>query len=263
VRLGILDRSTSPTRAPMVFGAVATLCALLFWTAAVASPLSGYKGSDGGWLVLSATTAPGHIAILLGPGWPVATTVKVEFRRVGSHESDHIVATPSGPFNPDCDLSAPLDDATRRAAEMGLPPQLTIDKGDVYSTKVFAVRLPPGDYEIYKVQVTGSTGAMKYYLTTGKDRRLPFRIEPDRVSYIGGLTAVPAGGNFLGLYGFRRWRLVLTDEHERDLAVARHKVADLGAADKAWTPEAPYATSLIGEQQPSAATEGGHQTSRF
>jgi len=102
--------------------------------------------------------------------------------------------------------------------------------------RVLVKHLKPGDYEIFGFQI--SVGAL--FLTPKKEVSLPFTIKPGESTYIGDFAAV---GEF-SLGTLNDGYFVLTDQQERDLAIARTKepqlapvtvaVADASKLDIRW-----------------------------
>ena len=208
---------------------VGLIALVLSASAAFGSPLKDYKGADGGWLVFSISTGPGHL--LVGQGQPANTNVVVKFRRVGERNGDSVSSQPSAALFGHSDYSGELDDKTRAAAESAAERSDLTIYPEVYNTQVFVLSLPPGDYEVYSVQLTGQFGRMTVWQTYD-ERAVPFHIEAGRTSYMGALTPVPKlGKNLLGLPAFKNWALIFNDEHDRDLAIARRNTPGLGAID--------------------------------
>ena len=78
--------------------------------------------------------------------------------------------------------------------------------------------LKPGDYEIYTFGTFGFNGAVGY---PSGEFSLPFSIKPGETTYIGNFDSRPGAFTI---------SFVVTDRHERDMAIARRKEASLPAA---------------------------------
>jgi hypothetical protein len=197
-------------------------------SAAVASPLKDYKGTDGGWLVFSVSTDMLHFVI--NQGQPDSTSVTLKFRRVGETTGDSVRSMPSVLLG-HSDFSGELDDKTRIAAQRLAERWGFTIHPETYNTQVFALRMAPGDYEIYWIQIDGSVPGKRLWETLD-EHVLPFRIEGGRAIYLGALTPVPLiGKNFLGFPTLIRWVLITDDQHDRDLTIARRNSPDIGPVD--------------------------------
>jgi len=86
--------------------------------------------------------------------------------------------------------------------------------------------LPAGDYEIYSFSAAG----WGWELEPPTDFSIPFSIQAGSASYIGSFKVHPIfGTNILGTSNQPGMFFVVTDETERDLAVARSKSAGIGS----------------------------------
>jgi hypothetical protein len=168
-----------------------------------------YDGPDSGWVVFSITTSTGN---------PGGTDVIANFRAVGSSGLGYSEESkPLGMFGSGADLTAGSFDSETRALVSATSRALM---NGPTKTDVFAVRLPPGRYEIYYLQVSGGQGtdSLTSHFTS---HPIAFPINPGRTTYIGAITLAPIGvPGLFGLPRFIAWERVLIDQADRDLAIA-------------------------------------------
>lgn len=83
--------------------------------------------------------------------------------------------------------------------------------------------LEPGDYEIYTYQIDG-TGMVTLSWFPNKTFSIPFTIKPNQTTYIGDFECVALMGRSpLGLKLLAGGYFVVTDQHDRDIEIARKK----------------------------------------
>lgn len=89
--------------------------------------------------------------------------------------------------------------------------------------KVFLQRLPAGEYEIYDFGFGGSIGMMTTTYRSATPFALHFRINAGEATYVGNYARAPSMGTALqpqfGVAGY----FVISDQSERDIAIARQK----------------------------------------
>lgn len=88
--------------------------------------------------------------------------------------------------------------------------------------EVQIVHLRPGNYEIFKVDLSSSNGFTNAWLTS-KEFSIPFVVRTGETTYIGDYSGV---GTPLG-YGRMNGYFVLSDQHDRDIPIAKTKEHDL------------------------------------
>jgi hypothetical protein len=179
-----------------------------------------YNGPDGGWLVFSITT---------GTRNPDGTDVIVNFRPVGGGSAHTEESQPQGMFHSNADATAATFDPQTQAIVSGAA--LSLMNGPT-KTDVYAVRLPPGRYEVFYVQVSGAQGTV-HYASHFTSHPIGFAINAGRTTYLGSITPAPISiPGLFGLPRFVRWVRILTDQSERDLAIAAAHGATLGPVDR-------------------------------
>jgi hypothetical protein len=195
------------------------LCALL----AVAPPswarvpLKDYKGADAGQLILSFADGayPGPYA-------------DISFRRVGSPDGDWFMANNGGLFSGNSTRYKHFDPQTSGAfTDAALQGDLGANDMGVY-----VVSLPPGDYEIYQVQLIANIYP-QVFSQTFSSQLIPFHIAAGRATYLGALSAVPIQRR--GAFGPipEGWALVFNHQAARDLPIAQAHVQSLDPIDQA------------------------------
>src|SRR6185312_9341216 len=138
-------------------------------------PLKDYKGADAGQLILSFADGayPGPYA-------------DISFRRVGSADGDWFMANNGGLFSGASTRYKHFDPKTSDAfAEAALQGDLGVNDMGVY-----VLSLPPGDYEIYQVQLIADIYP-QVFSQTFASQLIPFHITAGRATYLGALSAVP------------------------------------------------------------------------
>jgi hypothetical protein len=196
-----------------------SLVLLLAATPALAAG-QDYDGPDAGWLVFSITT---------GTRNPDGTDVIVNFRPAGGGKAYTEESQPLRMFHHNADATAPTFDPQTQAIVSGA--LLSLMNGPT-KTDVYGVRLPPGPYEVFYVQVSGAQGTAEYASHFTRDP-IRFSINTGRTTYLGSIT--PAPMSIPGLFGlprFVKWVHVLTDQSERDLPIAVAHGATLGPVDR-------------------------------
>ncbi len=94
-------------------------------------------------------------------------------------------------------------DKTAQNAVHYMPRNYTMDNGVNFENNkiigsVELLKLPPGDYEIYNVDVFENLGLFQTNYRAEKEFSIPFTIKPNETIYLGEYIAVNIGGNFLG-----------------------------------------------------------------
>lgn len=89
--------------------------------------------------------------------------------------------------------------------------------------RVFVRQLPPGRYEIYDFGFRGTIVVANIEWSSSTPFAIPFTINPGETTYIGNFARAPSLGTSLeptlGAVGY----FVVSDQSERDLAIARTK----------------------------------------
>lgn len=181
--------------------------------AAIPGLRSTYKGADGGYLLLSASIAPGKYWFMF------------KYRALDGTIKSEVFAQPWNGFVRDERIVEP-------APRTPPPPELQAAGLDYASNELLGytltARLPPGKYEIYRI--SGTLDARQY--NASADVSIPFEIRPGRITYLGAFAAYPLTqiekpllrGPQRVLAGFR---VVVTDAHERDVRLAKAQVSNL------------------------------------
>ncbi len=118
--------------------------------------------------------------------------------------------------------------------------------------KVQIQHLPPGDYDVYTFTFGGSDilGSYSWYPSRGFS--IPFTIKPGQATYIGNFARAPSlGTSFeanLGAAGY----FVVSDKHDRDIAIARKKDPNLPPVTISVTDVAPFDLPFLQAQDPYA-----------
>lgn len=160
-----------------------------------------YAGEDAGVLIFSV----GNVAI--------PTNFTFSYKRIGTPEGVR-VSDNRGSIECRCVgfFSARMSNVDYEGRERG---------------KVIIRRLPPGQYEIYDFGFGGSIGMATTYWSSSTPFAIPFTITPGQATYIGNFARAPSLGTSLqpalGAAGF----FVISDQSERDLAIARQKDPNL------------------------------------
>jgi len=181
-----------------------------------------YKGADAGTLITALTAET-------GTGF---TSLSLIFRRRDGSDLSRVYWGQKDNF----DLR-PLDIVT--ATETG----------------VLDVRpLPPGDYEIFNYDCFTYRGAVSrnVYMDFSDNFSakgafsIPFTIQPGRATYVGAFRAiaVPAK-NLIGMTVTGGAYFILTDQRERDTALARGQMPQLGPVDDAVIEPASAGSNMI------------------
>ena len=190
-------------------------------TFAFAAPLSGYKGPDAGQVVLS--VAIGSI--------PAGTWAVIHYRRTGGPDGDALNANNSSLTGHYDAVLPTFDEKTTAFVEKnGVAARLKKNFWTVY-----VVALAPGDYEIDSIRVnsrplSAPTGEMWQTFDRGV---VPFHVDAGRATYVGSIAVVtreqPAP---LGVV-YQGWLTILSDQGERDLAVAAKRMGALEPVERA------------------------------
>ena len=199
------------------------LCAVL--TVAPAAwgrvPLKDYKGADAGQLILSFADGayPGPYA-------------EISFRRVGGVDGDWFMANNSGIFSRNFTRYRHFDPKTSKAfTDAALQGDLGVNDMSVY-----VVSLPPGDYEIYEIQLIANIYP-QISSQTFASQVIAFHISAGRATYLGALSAVPIERK--GTFGpiEEGWALAFNNQADRDLPIAQAHFPGLDPIDQSQAPE--------------------------
>ena len=175
-----------------------------------------YKGADGGWVVFSLNTLPMSLSTVAG----------VQFRKVGGGGGGGFTWAASG-VGSYSDLTAPLDEKSRDV--LSRDPTAFLD--GPFRTIVYAVRVPPGRYEIYSTNiltfVSNQAISQKFDKST-----LPFEVRSGQTVYAGAIFLVPRRPPN-SLRFFSGWSELLVDESDRDIAIAKTKSPGIGPVSRA------------------------------
>lgn len=92
----------------------------------------------------------------------------------------------------------------------------------VYEGFVSVLKLPPGKYELYNFSVFGGAGFGSVTWSSKQDFSVPFEVQAGKATYIGAYDCTPIFGE--GIFGLRAlagmyW--ILSDQHDRDVPIAR------------------------------------------
>lgn len=195
--------------------------------AAADTPLKDYSGPDGGWIVLSETN----------PDVPHKTRTFFRIRQVGGR--GQFISTNRGLFGGEipADAAAPAFDPQTRA-QTAAAESAGFELWDMpNSTVVFVFREPPGAYEIYEVNV-GYIGTTAYVNALRAGHVIPITVTAGKTTYVGGFNAVPLRTPKTWLGGYvPAWLLVLNDQSQRDLPIARQKAPELAGETTAQAPD--------------------------
>lgn len=206
---------------------------LLLAAAPALAAAQDYDGPDGGWLVFSITT---------GTRNPDGTDVVVNFRPAGGGKAYTEESQPLHMLHHNADATAPAFDPQTQAIVSRAA--LSLMNGPT-KTDVYSVRLPPGRYEVFYVQVSGAQGTVGY-ASHFTSHPIPFSISTGRTTYLGSITPAPISvPGLFGLPRFVKWVRILTDQSERDLPIAAQHGAALGPVDRpppppGWGAELPH-----------------------
>lgn len=112
-------------------------------------------------------------------------------------------------------------------------PDLSKDTFDVRNEKyegfVTILRLPPGKYEIYNFEVSIASPLGSTRFSSREDFSIPFEVQSGRAVYIGSYDSTPTyGKSIFGVDVVAGTYWILSDRHERDLAVAKAREPALG-----------------------------------
>lgn len=90
-------------------------------------------------------------------------------------------------------------------------------------------KLPAGEYEIYNFSIFLNGGMFQNYYGSRQDFSIPFKIVPDKATYIGDFTAVKiTGKNFFGMTVPGGAYFILSNKQSRDVSIAKRKLPELG-----------------------------------
>ncbi|MBJ7445983.1 MAG: hypothetical protein JHC81_00475 [Brevundimonas sp.] len=116
--------------------------------------------------------------------------------------------------------------------------------------KVFVVRLPAGQYEVFDFGFGGTMAGMGTSWSSGTRFSMPFTIHPGQATYIGNFARAPSLGTplegQLGAAGF----FVVSDKSERDLAIARSRDSTLSDIDEQVTDVERFSHAALRSAEP-------------
>jgi hypothetical protein len=87
--------------------------------------------------------------------------------------------------------------------------------------RVTVRRMEPGNYEIYRFSFLGTLTVDGAPWPATREFSLPFTITPGRATYIGDFARAPSLGTPLGKRLGASGFFVISDKHDRDIAIAR------------------------------------------
>jgi hypothetical protein len=93
--------------------------------------------------------------------------------------------------------------------------------------KVIVRRLPPGHYEIYDFGFAGTMGPMSVHSSSKTKFVIPFEIKSGQATYIGSFVRAPSLGTSMQRVVGAAGYFIISDQSERDLAIARARQTDL------------------------------------
>ena len=181
------------------------------------TPLDGYKNPDAGRLILS-VAVDGFIP----------TDAVIHFRTIGGDEHGS-VRSPGGKWLSKADASADQFDLQTQTAIQRLGLEVTYTKNDL---SVHVIDLPPGDYEIYEMDVDGNRSGFRWRqkLPIGP---LGFHISSSRTTYFGrfSVVAVTRAMGLFHVHDLHHWTWIFTEQAQSDLPIATLHHGDLGPVD--------------------------------
>ncbi|HEY1630963.1 MAG TPA: hypothetical protein VGF56_06585 [Rhizomicrobium sp.] len=182
--------------------AIALVSLLLFATASTAETVdSDYRGPDAGTLVFSTGTLK------------LPSQYGFYYRRVGDDRSLTDTAGAGAIYCPCIGFWHPeMSDPDYQGGETGI---------------VQIQHLKPGNYEVYTYGYAGTLVVATIQWSPARPFLLPFTIKPGEATYVGNFArAVSLGTPMADKVGASGY-FVISDKHERDIAIARQKVPEL------------------------------------
>jgi hypothetical protein len=166
------------------------LCAALFLSGCATQINTSYRGPDAGVLVAS-----------IGYTEPKGEFYDLFFAETGSgHKPWGVIGIHTEP-----DIYRTLDYTGRDTGSVDI------------------LHLKPGAYEIYRVE----EGPIGNSYISARPFSIPFTIKPGETTYVGSYTGIMVGANEKTLFGDNLKPagvyFVVSDKHERDIAVARRR----------------------------------------
>lgn len=156
--------------------------------------------------------APGAIVYSLG-SVDIAMNFELGYRRTATPDGEEVA-----------------DNAGRMVCKcVGLfsPRPKDLDYRGREAGRVFVKSLPPGRYEIYDFGFRGTLIVASVEWSSERPFSIPFTVNPGEATYIGNIARAPSLGTSLepqlGAVGY----FVISDQSERDLAIARVKAPEL------------------------------------
>lgn len=97
-----------------------------------------------------------------------------------------------------------------------------------YKGVLFALALPPGEYEFFNYQIYSTNAAYETRWYSEEEFSLKFEVGPASVTYIGDIRFVPnAGKNVIGMTVAEGGYFIIADESEADLPQLRATFPDI------------------------------------
>lgn len=149
-----------------------------------------YRGADAGMLVISMGTI----------GSTVMDTYLLNYK-LAEEKPNRLTGDPYFWYGPTDIFGGPKDFTGR---EIG---------------QVQVHRMKPGNYEIYTYLLKNAVGISEKVWAPDKAFSIPFTIKPGETTYIGDFAGVALLGGYYPVDGY----FVLSDQHERDIPIARRK----------------------------------------
>ncbi len=213
---------------------IGVLVAFVAGRAAADTAIKNYSGPDGGWIVFSETN----------PEVPHKTRIFFRIRQVGGRGQYVDPAASLFQRATPVDVSAAAFDPLTRAQTHAAAASEGLDLWDMpNSTVVFVFREPPGEYEVYEVNVS-YIGTATWVNALEKGRVIPITVAAGKTTYVGSFNTAPLRRPNTWKGGYvPDWLLVVNDQSQRDLPIARRKAPDLSLETTPRPPSDDFTTS--------------------
>jgi len=98
-------------------------------------------------------------------------------------------------------------------------------QSDQEKGSIFVKSLPPGEYEIYKLDISWTTGMAQGSFSSTKDFSIPFEVKPNATTYLGNYQANRTDGkNLFGMTVPGGAVFVVANRKESDIALVKDKI---------------------------------------